>query len=340
MKRKMIGILILGVFISSATFDTAYAVEVNSQDTVYKCSLAADEDQKQLLIDSLEGADFDKIEYYLALFGKYSSEDANSLTAEEILDYIDLYGSYTGKDIISETGMQKVVDNLESYKDVTGFEDILYDAETYYGMDEEETGTTDETINAATITPANPMDSHKDGNQMQKPNYLGYMVHKNWNDKKLDFTKFTFDTSIINSFVDFFQKCFEEYLNGTLNTQDILSYIQSQDYSQIESILQGAVTNGNGKNQKNDKATNAPGSMNRPISNPNMTSDTMNNQLDKVLDGLNQNGAINTDTIAKQEESILSGSKVSNTADPVGLFAIIAASVGSLFGLRKTFKKK
>ena len=71
------------------------------------------------------------------MFSKYSNEDINSLTADEILNYINLYGSYTGKDLIKELGLQKVKDNIDSFKGLTNFEDILYEAEEYYGYSSE-----------------------------------------------------------------------------------------------------------------------------------------------------------------------------------------------------------
>lgn len=36
------------------------------------------------------------------MFSKYSNEDINSLTADEILNYINLYGSYTEKDLVNK----------------------------------------------------------------------------------------------------------------------------------------------------------------------------------------------------------------------------------------------
>ena len=131
MKRILIISLIGMTFTLNTVIASAETLEVGSATPVSYASAVTNTADEDLLVCLLQDADLEGIKSYMALFEKYSGETIADLTVEEILDYINMYGDYTGKDLVTELNLTEVVANIESFKDIKDFENIIYLAENY-----------------------------------------------------------------------------------------------------------------------------------------------------------------------------------------------------------------
>lgn len=259
MKRILIISLIGMTFTLNTVIASAETLEVGSATPVSYASAVTNTADEDLLVCLLQDADLEGIKSYMALFEKYSGETIADLTVEEILDYINMYGDYTGKDLVTELNLTEVVANIESFKDIKDFENIIYLAENYESdvtqdtedevISEDESNIEDIEDEVISEVESNNQDikdeaiSKKDSNNKNtkdksihgKDSYIQDMNNKGKNEnynrdinnsnKKINVDNYSFEQESIQKFTGFFETIFKAYLNGNISLTEVVDSI-------------------------------------------------------------------------------------------------------------------